>query len=120
MEALLNRGVTTFVDLTQPHWENLDIYARDLRHANGALRPVRLHYPIRDASAPSRELLCEILDAIDVALLNGETVYVHCRSGVGRTGTVLGAHLVRHGMRGDDALHRLARVANGPAFGGVS
>jgi protein-tyrosine phosphatase len=34
-------------------------------------------------------------------------VYVHCWGGFGRTGTVVGCHLVRHGRSGAAALARL-------------
>ena len=44
-----------------------------------------------------------ILDAIDKALEDGKNVYVHCWGGIGRTGTVVGCWLVRHGMTADEA-----------------
>ena len=50
-----------------------------------------------------------MLDTIDQALAAGHTMYVHCWGGVGRTGTVVGCHLVRHGQQGTAALHALAR-----------
>ena len=46
----------------------------------------------------------EILDAIDGALDAGRGVYVHCYAGIGRTGTVVGCYLVRHGMEPAEAL----------------
>jgi protein-tyrosine phosphatase len=52
----------------------------------------------------------EILDVIDSALDQGGVVYVHCWGGVGRTGTVVGCHLVRRGMTGDEALARVAEL----------
>ena len=48
------------------------------------------------------------LDAIDEALDAGRNVYVHCWGGIGRTGTVVGCWLVRHGMTGDEALAEIA------------
>ena len=36
----------------------------------------------------------EILDCLDDALRSGRKVYVHCRAGIGRTGTVVGCLLV--------------------------
>jgi ADP-ribosylglycohydrolase len=47
------------------------------------------------------------LDCIDEALAGGRNIYLHCRAGVGRTGTVLGCYLVRHGAEGRDAIDRL-------------
>ena len=52
--------------------------------------------------------MSDILDAIDAALRDGKTVYVHCWGGVGRTGTVIGCWLVRHGKTGDEALSQIA------------
>ena len=45
-----------------------------------------------------------------MALERGGTVYVHCWGGVGRTGTVVGCHLVRRGMTGDEALARVGEL----------
>jgi protein-tyrosine phosphatase len=38
-----------------------------------------------------------ILDTIDLELQAGHGVYVHCWGGIGRTGTVIGCWLKRHG-----------------------
>ena len=45
-----------------------------------------------------------ILDAIDTSLTGGRLVYVHCWGGVGRTGTVVGCWLLRHGLATRDAV----------------
>jgi protein tyrosine phosphatase len=87
-------GVDTFFDLTED--AELDPY--DL---NGI---EHRRFPIRDMSTPSPEQMAEILDALDEALDDGRTVYLHCLGGIGRTGTVVGSHLVRTGRSGEDAL----------------
>ena len=46
--------------------------------------------------------------AIDEAMSAGKAVYVHCWGGVGRTGTVVGCWLVRHGRTGEQALEQIA------------
>jgi protein-tyrosine phosphatase len=38
-----------------------------------------------------------ILDEIDTAISQNKSVYVHCWGGKGRTGTVVGCYLARHG-----------------------
>jgi protein-tyrosine phosphatase len=48
-----------------------------------------------------------ILDHIDRAITYEKMVYVHCWGGIGRTGTVVGCYLVRHGLSGPEALERL-------------
>ena len=40
----------------------------------------------------------DILDEIDHALAKNSPVYVHCLGGKGRTGTVVGCYLARHGI----------------------
>jgi protein-tyrosine phosphatase len=44
---------------------------------------------------------------IDQSLAAGEKIYLHCQAGIGRTGTVVGCYLVRHGLTGRAALQRL-------------
>ncbi len=51
-----------------------------------------------------------ILDTLDGALAAGHIVYLHCWGGIGRTGTVVGCHLVRHGMTSEQALAEIARL----------
>ena len=39
-----------------------------------------------------------ILDRIDACIAANRPVYVHCLGGLGRTGTVVGCYLARHGF----------------------
>jgi hypothetical protein len=54
--------------------------------------------PIKDGSVPSRMVIGHILDNIDAGIAAGRPVYVHCLGGLGRTGTVVGCYLARHGV----------------------
>lgn len=65
-------------------------------------KPQCLRFAIRDLSIPTRELMTEVLDTIDVSFAAGRPVYVHCWGGVGRTGTVVGCWLLRHGLATQD------------------
>lgn len=53
-------------------------------------------FPVQDMSVPDHKTMREILDTIDMAIAEGELVYVHCLGGLGRTGTVIGCWLARH------------------------
>eukprot|EP00957_Ditylum_brightwellii_P046034 3492745-Ditylum_brightwellii.AAC.1 len=49
-----------------------------------------------------------ILDTIDEAIWEqNHTVYVHCREGIGRTGTAVGCFLVQWGNTGEEALEEV-------------
>ena len=60
--------------------------------------------PIRDVDIPTVAEMRETLAEIRAALDAGETVYVHCWGGVGRTGTVVACLLVHDGYSAADAL----------------
>lgn len=106
--ALEDAGATLFVDLTHPS-DPLDDYAHVLRRAR------RLAHPIADMGTPTAGQVMRILDDIDVARAEGGMVYVHCWGGVGRTGTVIGCWLVRHGLDEGDAVARIAELRTGIA-----
>jgi protein-tyrosine phosphatase len=104
VEELLGAGVTLFLDLTEereldPYAHLLDGRARHLRRA------------IVDMSVCSEDELAEALDAIDGELERGGLVYVHCWGGCGRTGTVVSAWWVRHGVEPWEALRRYQRLS---------
>jgi protein-tyrosine phosphatase len=55
--------------------------------------------PIQDFSTPTVDHMRVILDDIDAAIGGAAPTFVHCWGGRGRTGTVVGCYLVRHGLR---------------------
>ncbi len=105
VQRLLSAGVTSFVDLTElgelPEYETL----------LPELTERRVHYrrlPMLDHSVPdSPAHMARILDLIDSELSGGQCVYLHCRAGIGRTGTAVGCHLIRSGMPNEEAYDRL-------------
>ncbi|MCE9646076.1 MAG: dual specificity protein phosphatase family protein [Chloroflexi bacterium] len=104
MDAFLESGINTFIDLT--HANELAPYEPILQeqaHQHG-MDAYYHRFPIRDHGVPSVELMRDILNAIDTALRAGQGVYVHCWGGVGRTGVTVGCYLVRHGMPNEEAL----------------
>ena len=67
--------------------------------------------PIKDFTAPTPEYIQNILDEIDDAVSQGKGVYVHCWGGKGRTGTVVGCYLARHGYaQGQDILNLIQKL----------
>lgn len=110
LRKLLDAGVTFFVDLTEPG--ELVPYAPLLADEAKTRSRELVHrrLPVRDLDVPSAAEMAAILDEIDGAHAAGHVVYVHCWGGVGRTGTVVGCHLVRHGSTGVDALARVQKL----------
>lgn len=106
---LIHNGFSFFVDLTEPGEYGLDPYAPLLLRMTAENKNTVTHkrISIRDMDTPTREDMVLILDTIDSALKSGHRVYLHCYGGIGRTGTVVGCHLVRHGMDGETALGQI-------------
>jgi len=109
---LLSQGVSWVLDLTQAGEYALLSYTDWLQAeaAAGGGRVTCLRLPVRDFGVPSREEMERIQGALQSALADGHTIYVHCYGGVGRTGTVVGCYLRRQGFDGPAALAEIARL----------
>ena len=113
LAGLLNAGVNEFFDLTTPE-DGLEPYQAGLPHDR---RAGYRRWAIQDFSVPSQEEMREILDELDLLVDSGRTVYLHCWGGRGRTGTVVGCYLARHGLSGEKALARIAELRKGTPKG---
>lgn len=73
------------------------------------------HLPIEDEEAPDLAELDKALDWLDEAIYLGKKVFIHCRHGIGRTGTVLNAYILRRGLGHRRAWLKLRRLRSQPA-----
>ncbi len=115
---LLDAGIRVFINLQEPDerdWHNNlfvpyePMVADIARHARMSVTCVR--FPIPDMGVVNLQTYAHILDLIDRATGLQQPVYVHCWGGRGRTGTVVGCYLARHGLAsGDGALAMLQRL----------
>jgi hypothetical protein len=104
IRAFARHGVTLFVDLTHPG-DPLEPYTRLLD--TGA---VRVAHPIVDFGTTTVPHMARILDDVDSEIGRGGLAYVHCWGGIGRTGTVVGCWLMRHGLDRGDPVGRIAEL----------
>ncbi|MBL8323370.1 MAG: dual specificity protein phosphatase family protein [Rubrivivax sp.] len=108
LQGLQAAGMTRCIDLTGdrdpvPPYQPLPVGGRAAR---------REVFAIADFGVPSAQEMRRVLDTIAQALDDGESVYLHCRAGIGRTGTVAGCLLVEQGFNGDEALAIVQRKYN--------
>lgn len=75
-----------------------------------------VHYlPLEDEEAPCLIELEKTLEWLDEAIYLGKKVLIHCRHGIGRTGTVLNSYLLRRGLGHKLAGRALKKVKSKPA-----
>jgi len=89
-KSLAQRGVKTVIDLRLTD-EHPMLHEKQIVEANG-MRFVSV--PMKGLSAPSLEQLSKVLSVLE----DGDSwpVFVHCRRGADRTGTVLACYRITH------------------------
>lgn len=86
LAALAALGIDAYLDLTVPG----ELPAYDSELAAGV---VHVRKPIPDHGLPLEpEHMGEIIASIDELLGEGRRIYLHCRAGIGRTGTMVAAY----------------------------
>ena len=107
LQAFVDAGIRSFIDLTQPH--ELTPYD-DVLEEIAAEKGIDISYArisIRDLDVPTPDVMETVLAKIREETSAGRPVYIHCWGGIGRTGTVVGCWLVEQGHAGDEAFERI-------------
>eukprot|EP00047_Mylnosiga_fluctuans_P008480 m.7441 g.7441 ORF g.7441 m.7441 type:complete len:298 (-) comp2193_c0_seq1:241-1134(-) len=86
--ALTAAGVTTYVSLVG-EYNTHSLLTSQYPHHLPPTAPVDvIHFPIPDYGIPAAEDLASLISALIVRARAGHIILLHCRAGLGRTGTV--------------------------------
>jgi atypical dual specificity phosphatase len=102
MGLLHTMGITHLITLTEKDLDQSALKRNKLSN---------LHLPIYDREAPSMAQTYMLIRRMQVLLDQGSVLSVHCRAGIGRTGTILAAWLIREGgLSATSAIERLRTI----------
>ena len=111
MDALERAGIRMIISLV-----GLDQFYLDPDEAETLAWEIvpRFHwfgFALPDGLAPNEPTMGVILQWINVGLLGGDKVFVHCASGCGRTATIVGCWLASRGIaNGETLLNHLCEL----------
>jgi len=107
LDALKSQGVTAILNLCAEYC--------DLHWIESDAGFETYYLPIPDEEAPDLQELEKALDWLDEVIYLGKTALIHCRHGIGRTGTVLNAYLLRKGLGSKLASRTLKPLKSKPS-----
>ncbi len=107
LDALQAAGIVAILNLCA---EYTDLHEIEARHG------FEVHYlPVEDEETPQLQALDAALEWLDESIYLGKKVYVHCRYGIGRTGTIISAYLLRRGLGSRLVKQKLKKMRSRPA-----
>ncbi len=107
LDSIKNNGIDAIVNLCA---EFLDLH--DIEASSG----FEVYYlPVHDEDSPKLKELEKALYWLDEAIYLGKKVLVHCRHGMGRTGTFVTSYMIRKGFTLKEASKKLKASSANPS-----
>ena len=106
LESIKAQGIGAIVNLCGEYC--------DLHHLEEEYGFEVLYLPVTDDDAPGMEEVERALAWLDEAIYLGKKVLVHCRLGIGRTGTFVRSYLLRRGFGPRLAEKKLKKIRSHP------
>ncbi|MEN6624640.1 MAG: dual specificity protein phosphatase family protein [Candidatus Sumerlaeia bacterium] len=95
LSALEEKGIRAILSLTEEPLELAPLREFGFEYQ---------HLPIEDFTAPTQEQVEQAVRFIDRQIERNQGALVHCRAGIGRTGTILACYLVSRGLEPSQAI----------------
>ncbi|GAA5824045.1 hypothetical protein JCM3770_005137 [Rhodotorula araucariae] len=109
LDEFENKGVKVVVRLNKKLYDASHFTSRGMDH-------VEMYFD--DGTNPTLEMCRRFIDLSDRVISSGGAVAVHCKAGLGRTGTLIGAYLIyKHGFTADEAIGFMRLMRPGSCVG---
>ena len=105
--TLSDQGVTTVLSML-PSEEADALGVGEAPAICASLGIAHRSFPIRDFGLPQAGSFHELIEELLTMLKDGESIAVHCRAGIGRTGLAVVAVLIASGMAAEQALESVS------------
>lgn len=69
-----------------------------------------IHFPIKDFHLPEEKTYFSLLEKIDERLQKNQKIVIHCRAGIGRTGTVAAGVLLKNKIHSEGVFEYLSEI----------
>ncbi|MGO8739737.1 cyclin-dependent kinase inhibitor 3 family protein [Rhodoblastus sp.] len=115
LDTIREQEATTLVTLLENHEFRL-LRVEDLEAETRKRGMEWVHLPIRDGDAPGKtfeRLWIEAGEALHRELSRGALIVLHCRGGLGRTGTVAARLLMERGVTVEEAIQQVRKARLG-------